>query len=158
MPKFIVLIAIFLLFSCNSNTVEKPSKLISKAKLTDILTEIHQAEGKINNLGIGSTDTTSFLYRKLQQQILTKYDVDTAAYYQSYKYYLLNTEDFAEICKNVVEKLTKINKLDSIADAKKPKLNLSVPKETIRAGKSINLFNNKHKMDSIRLKITHANK
>jgi hypothetical protein len=119
MKKVINLIFVCLLCACGTKNETPPPNLISKNKLANILSEIHQAESKVNNLGLFYNDTSYFLFRKFQTKILAKYEVDTSAYFQSYKYYLVNPEDFLDIYKDVVKQLAVINTRDSIITAKK---------------------------------------
>jgi Domain of unknown function (DUF4296) len=118
MKNVLLLTLVSFLFQCSTKNDTPPSNLIPKEKLANILTDIHQAESKVNNLAIINSDTNFFLFRKLQNQILEKYGVDTTAYFQSYKYYLINPEDFTDIYKQVVSQLTVIHKKDSTINAK----------------------------------------
>jgi Domain of unknown function (DUF4296) len=132
--------------SCSPKNGKRPENLISKSKMANILADIHLMEGEINNFGIPNTDTTSFLFRKFQANILAKHQIDTSAFNKSYKYYLINPEDFTDIYTDVVSIIEKRNKIDSTARAKIKKTIADpsrVKKDT--ALKSIN------KNDSIKL-------
>jgi hypothetical protein len=106
------------LLGCKFKLDQQPDNLVSKDKMIAILAEIHMTEGKINNLNIQSSDTTQFIYRKMEAEIFKKNKVDTADYYKTYKYYLVNAEEFSDMYKDVVKIIKAQNKLDSIAEAK----------------------------------------
>ena len=88
----------------------EPDNLIDETKMAIILTDVHLAEAKISKMGIGSTDTTALLFKRLHTQTLKKLDVDTASYSQSFVYYSARPEKLARIYEQVVEKLKVIAK------------------------------------------------
>ena len=167
MNKVISLIFVCLLSACGTKNETPPQNLIPKNKLANILSEIHQAESKVNNLGLVYNDTSYFLFRKFQTEILAKYEVDTTSYFQSYKYYLVNPEDFLDIYKDVVKQLAVINKQDSTINAKKIaykpdsakiKADLGTTLQEIKKVDQKGLFNRKLKLELIRGKAKNDKK
>jgi hypothetical protein len=122
MLKYTYLILLILFVSCNNSSIKKPKNLISVEEMAAILTDIHHLETKVANLNATNTDTANFVYRTLEQKIFVKHAVDTASYKQSYKYYLVNPEEFTAIYKVVVKNLEKEHKKDSILQLKEAKL------------------------------------
>lgn len=149
MDKIKLLFLAFLMFSCKQNIENEPDNLISKEKMINILSDIHRLEGVVNNMNIQNTDTTSFIYRKMEAQLFKKHEIDTAAYYKSYKYYLVNPDEFTEMYKKVVLSIKAKNKIDSLAEAKlsknKPDTNKNLNLKKDRIAK-----NRASKFDSIR--------
>jgi Domain of unknown function (DUF4296) len=154
--KSILLLLSIVLFSCAKKNGTKPSNLVSKSKMANILADIHLMEGDINNFGIPNTDTANFLYRKMETKIFAKYEVDTSDYVKSYKYYLVNPDDFTEMYKEVVEIIKEKNKVDSTARAKikKDLPDTTTIKKPIvnEIPKSMSIFSSKIKLDSLRKK------
>lgn len=101
-----------LLVRCNSDTGlgAEPANLIDEARMANILTEVHLSEAKISKMGIVSSDTSTLLFRRLQTKTLKKFDVDTAAYAQSFAYYSARPAKLAQIYEQVVEKLKAVEK------------------------------------------------
>lgn len=116
-----IIFLVWLFFSCNNSSEKRPPNLVSKEKLALVLADIHRMEGTVNGMSIQNSDTAGFIFRKLEAEIFKKYDLDTAAYFQSYKYYLVNSDDFTDIYKNVVAIIREKNKADSLAETKLPK-------------------------------------
>jgi Domain of unknown function (DUF4296) len=159
MKFYIFFILTIFLLACKTKNDKKPDVLVSKEKMVNILTDMHRMEGFVNNLGIQSSDTTQFFFRKLEAEIFKKYAVDTAAYYQSYKYYLINPEDFKEIYSDVVKQITAKNKIDSLAESKLKKVVVdTTKKDTVKLIKP-KIFGKKNLfMDSLRIKFKNAKK
>lgn len=146
---------IFIIFACKPKNDKKPDILISKSKMAKILAEIHELEGKISRLGIVNTDSSNFIYRKYEAQIFKKFEVDTSAYYQSFKYYLINPEDFTEIYRETVDILKENNKQDSIKNLKLKKESPDSSKiknsDSLKGKKTRgNILNLRHRLDTIK--------
>jgi hypothetical protein len=158
--KFINFLILVVLFAaCKAKNDKKPDVLVAKEKMVNILTDMHRMEGVVNNLGIQSSDTTQFFFRKLEAEIFKKYAVDTAAYYQSYKYYLINPEDFKEIYDDVVKQIVAKNKVDSLAESKLPKVKIDTTKKDTSKLTKPKIFGKKNLfMDSLRIKFKNAKK
>lgn len=122
----------FYFLACKSPNGEKPKNLLSKEKMADILVAMHKAEALTNSAGIPSSDTSFYIFEQYEKEIFKKQQVDTADYYKSYKFYLVNPEEFADLYKLVVDNITIQNKADSTAEAKAKK---NKPKEKVDSTK-----------------------
>lgn len=98
-----ILLLTFWLTACGSD--EKPENLIPKDKMAKVLTEIHILEAQINNLHFQHEDSSVFVYQKKKVQLLKTYDLDTATFRSSFKYYLLNPDKMKEIYAEVKKAL-----------------------------------------------------
>ncbi|MES2794725.1 MAG: DUF4296 domain-containing protein [Bacteroidota bacterium] len=159
--KYILLLAFcILLGACKPKFDKKPEKLVPKDKMVKILSDMHRMEGFVNNMGIQNTDTSQFIFRKLEAKIFKKYQVDTAAYYASYKYYLINPDDFTEMYKQVVKSIKEKNKADSLVEAKSKKNEVDTSKvDKLKVPTTPrNLKNRKFNIDSIKARFSHAKK
>lgn len=78
--------------------------------MASILTEVHLAEARVSKMAVGSADTSALLFKRLHTNTLTKYDVDTASYTQSFVYYSARPEKLAKIYEQVLDKLKAIEK------------------------------------------------
>lgn len=112
------LILFFTGYSCKNSLENKPDNLVPKDKMIQILADIHRLEGHVNNMNIQNTDTLSFIYRKMESDIFKKHKIDTAAYFKSYKYYLVDPQEFTDLYGEVVLLIKNKNKADSTAEVK----------------------------------------
>lgn len=113
----------FWLTACGSD--EKPENLIPKDKMTKVLSEIHILEAQINNLHFQHEDSSVFVYQKMKVKLLKTFDLDTATFSRSLKYYLLNPDKMKEIYAEVKKALeAKKKQIQAKVDleAKKKKL------------------------------------
>lgn len=103
MRKYIILffsVSLFLL-TCHSS----PDGIIKPDVMTNVLTEIHLADGSMIN--IPQVPDSIYKYGMGRyMQIFNKYHTDTAQFRKSYKYYTMHPEDMAKIYDNVLKKLT----------------------------------------------------
>jgi len=102
-------------------TSDKPSNLLPEDKMVDILEDIHLTESKVNNLAMGSSDSSLAIFKKLASDILKKHQVDTAAFRKSYQYYVAQPEEFKAIYNKIIEHLEVKKKAASKSDALKAK-------------------------------------
>lgn len=114
-------------------TSDKPSNLLPENKMVDILEDIHLTESKVNNLAMGSSDSSLAIFKKLETDILKKHLVDTAAFRKSYQYYVTEPEEFKAIYNKIVEHL-EVKKKAAIklgaVKTKKDSTNIKIVKET----------------------------
>lgn len=122
--KYMLILA--LVFSCNTNSIEKPNKpsnLIGKAKMVDIIYDMSlftaaKGVGKwnIENKGISPED---FIYEK--------YEIDSIQFVLSNAYYSYNTENLEGIYNKVNERLEQekvyFDSIIKIEDIERGKLN-----------------------------------
>lgn len=99
MKKLLAFGLITLFFSCNSS-VEKPKNLIDKDKMTDILYDISLLEAiKTQNINGGLTVKTANEY------IYKKYNIDSAQFVNSNKYYASDLEEYKKMFEKIKERL-----------------------------------------------------
>lgn len=117
-------------------TSDKPSNLLPEDKMVDILEDIHLTESKVNNLAMGSSDSSLAIFKKLETDILKKHQVDTADFRKSYQYYVTEPEEFKAIYNKIVEHLEVKKKaaIKSVAiKTKKDSTKTKIVKETAPA-------------------------
>lgn len=110
MRKYILVALIILVFGCHSNTVEKPTNLIDKDKMTDILYDISLLEAVKNqniNGGITSKIANQFIYKK--------YKIDSIQFVKSNTYYASDIEEYKKMFEKIKARLnTEIQKNDAV--------------------------------------------
>ncbi len=126
MHKIIYSFLIFLLsFSCSKD--KTPENLIPSDKLAEILSELHVIEAKANRIG-----KTAYLkmkeYKKLEEEFLTKYQIDTLQLRVSLDYYSTTGKEGVKLYTKV-EKLLKSRK-DSLTKIQDKKTANKSQKET----------------------------
>ncbi len=82
-----LLCVVGLLTACTDLDEKQPDNLIPESKMAAVLTDIHLAEARVSRLGLGSLDSSTLVYKRLEKQIFQKHKVDTSAYSKSYQYY-----------------------------------------------------------------------
>jgi hypothetical protein len=141
MPKFIVIIILGLLFSCNEKVVEKPENLIPEDKMAAILYDISLLNaGKIINESIlNEYDIKPMGY------IYTKHDIDSVQFVKSDTYYASMPTEYEAIYTKVKDRLEKDEKFlederqrkqDSLVEAKE-KLNPNLKKPPVNIKDSL---------------------
>jgi hypothetical protein len=141
MPKFIVIIILGLLFSCNEKVVEKPENLIPEDKMAAILYDISLLNaGKIINESIlNEYDIKPMGY------IYTKHDIDSVQFVKSDTYYASMPTEYEAIYTKVKDRLEKDEKFlederqrkqDSLVEAKE-KLNPNLKKSPVNTKDSL---------------------
>ena len=102
MKKIIVLFCcVFLVISCNNNSVEKPNNLIGKDKMVDILYDISLLEAIKNqniNGGISTKTGNDYIYKKFK--------IDSIQFVKSNKYYASNIDEYKKMFEEVKARLT----------------------------------------------------
>jgi hypothetical protein len=109
MKNFLVIIGICLLMiSCNSKAVEKPKNLISEDVMVDILYDLHVFNSiKLNAISNANQDN-----RSPADYIYQKYEVDSAQFASSDRYYAADIEEYEKCAhlkqiQDIVEKFIK---------------------------------------------------
>ena len=111
MKKNLSIIGICLLMlCCNSKTVEKPKNLISEDVMVDILYDLHVFNAiKLNAISNANQDN-----RSPAAYIYQKYEVDSAQFASSDRYYAADIEEYEKLYQRVTTKITDENaKIDS---------------------------------------------
>lgn len=109
----------FAVFSCGNEVVEKPDNLIEKEVMVDILYDLALIQSaETNNPSAFSQNEI-----KVNELIYKKYDIDSATFAQSNRYYASDPHNYQKLFKQVSEKIA----------AKKEALNQQSLKETGKA-------------------------
>ena len=107
LPRLVPVWALLTLLTACDFTDKKPGNLIPADKMVNVLAEVHLAESKVSRLNLRGTDSANLVYKRLEQAIFKKYQVDTSAYTKSYIYYSSHPAEFEVLYQRVVEKLQK---------------------------------------------------
>lgn len=94
-----------LIFGCQNSAVEKPSNLIKKNKMIDILYDISLLEAvKSQNIngGISSKEINKYIFKK--------YKIDSVQLVKSNKYYASDVAEYKKMYQKVKERLDAENK------------------------------------------------
>lgn len=161
--KFIkFLFLLFWLSACGSNT--KPDDLISEDKMAKILTEIHILEAQINNVHFQHEDSSVYVYQKMKVKILKTFDLDSATFKRSFKYYLLNPDKmkgiYTEVKKLLEAKKKVIEANKKLEDKKKQlledKKTKKMPKAVQKADSLMRLKNELQSKEAVRKHLIRA--
>jgi len=102
----ILALILFLFISCSQKKLEsKPSGLLSKDKMTDVLVDIHLAEGAADNRKLKSGQIDLMMTTRYKE-LFQKHEITYEEFKVSYDYYMNHAEELAEIYTEVVNKLT----------------------------------------------------
>ncbi len=101
MKKIIVYLVAGIFFWSCSESVKKPSNLISKEKMIDILYDMNLFQ-TIRNNDYRLYETYNI---DPEQYVYTKYDIDSLQFVQSNKYYALNAEEYEKMLDVVIERI-----------------------------------------------------
>lgn len=103
MKNFLVIIgSCLLMISCNSKAVEKPKNLISEDVMVDILYDLHVFNSiKLNAISNANQDN-----RSPADYIYQKYEVDSAQFASSDRYYAADIEEYEKLYQRVTSKIT----------------------------------------------------
>ena len=122
-----LLLSLWLFAACAAPTDEQPDNLIPEGRMATILTEIHLAESQVSRIGLGSSDSSNVVYKRLEGQIFRKFKVDTSAYNRSYSYYSSHPVQMETIYKQIVENLKKKS------DVQQKQMHSKKPVKSLRA-------------------------
>ncbi len=121
---------IFLL-SCGEEQ-GKEKDIVNSGTMARILVDIHLAEGKVNQAKL-PLDTALSYYKFLEGEIYEKYNVDSAAFNKSMRYYTVNIRELDKIYEIVLDSLNLMStKQDEIEEAEKEKEKEEEEKEESR--------------------------
>ena len=105
MKKIIFFCLAILAIGCNNSVIEKPSNLIEKDKMVDILYDISLLE-TVKSQGI----KRGFTQSEINQYILKKYKIDSLQLISSNKYYASDAEEYKRMFEKVKAKLDEDDK------------------------------------------------
>ena len=147
MKKYFVFGLIVLFFGCKMKSIEKPSNLIDKDKMIDILYDISLLEAiKTQNIngGISAKMGNDYIYKK--------YKIDSVQFVKSNKYYASDIEDYKKMFVKIKERLNaETSKIDATMK-KKGQPVLPKPNSTLNSDTpQVQLLFLKGKRESFRL-------
>lgn len=105
MKKIIFFCVAVFTISCNNSVIEKPSNLIEKDKMVDILYDISLLE-TVKSQGI----KRGFTQSEINQYILKKYKIDSTQLISSNKYYASDADEYKKMFEKVKAKLDEDDK------------------------------------------------
>ncbi len=94
--------------ACTAPEDERPDKLVPTDQMADILTEVHLAEARVSRMALTSIDSSNIVYKRLENQIIKKYQLDTAVYRKSYIFYSSHPREMETIYQQVTKNLQNI--------------------------------------------------
>lgn len=103
----ILLLNGWLFAACALPQDDQPDNLIPEEQMSAILTEIHLAEARVSRMGLGASDSSNVVYKRLERQIFKKLKVDTSAYSKSYVYYSSHPRQMETIYTKIAANLKK---------------------------------------------------
>lgn len=102
---YIVVLSIFL-WACTSNTIiKKPTNLIPKEQMVDLLTDLYLANGGDHIKNINKQRNVNYF-----PFVFEKHQIDTTRFRESNYYYTSRIDDYDEILKKVEERLKALKK------------------------------------------------
>ena len=105
MKKIVLLCLVFLTISCQDSAIEKPSNLIEKDKMIDVLYDLSLLEAvKSQNIKGGISA------EEINQYIFKKYKINKKQFVASNKYYASDVEEYKKMFDQIREKIDKENK------------------------------------------------
>ena len=93
--------------ACTAPEDKQPDNLIPESRMATILTEVHLIESQVSRIGLKTSDSSNIVYKRLENQVFRKFQVDTSAYTKSYIYYSSHPRQMEVIYKQVTESLKK---------------------------------------------------
>lgn len=101
--RFRIILLVLALTACGSD--DKPKDLIAEDKMVVALSEIHVLESQVSDMHLSNSDTALLVYQKLKVKTLKKYNIDTANFNLSLRYYIANPASFKDIYTEVKKQL-----------------------------------------------------
>jgi hypothetical protein len=101
MKKLIFIFISVLLISCNEKPVPKPDNLLSKEVMEEIIYDMAILQAAETHKPQILSDNNI----KIKDFIYKKYKIDSATYFQNYKYFASDIKSFKKIYKHVNERI-----------------------------------------------------
>ncbi|MBC3783842.1 DUF4296 domain-containing protein [Spirosoma utsteinense] len=102
-----LLLISWLLGACAAPEDARPDNLMPETQMANILTEIHLIEARVSRMGLGSSDSSNIVYKRMENQVFKKMKVDTSTYTKSYIYYSSHPRQMETIYKQIIDNLKK---------------------------------------------------
>ncbi|MTI32708.1 DUF4296 domain-containing protein [Xanthovirga aplysinae] len=113
MKKFFLILSLGLAFSCDTKKSvplsPKPDSLLSEEQMISFLVDVQILEGKIKALNL-KRDSAEVLFTYYEKELYKEHGFSDSVYLKSYRYYLENTEEMADIYQAVYDSLELRNK------------------------------------------------
>lgn len=120
MKNFLSFIILIILVSCSDKPVQKPDNLLSKEEMENIIYDI-------SILQAADVFKPEILVKnniKIKNYIYKKYTIDSATFFQNYRYYAADIKTFKKIYKNVNNRIeSQKSEIDTVLKTK----NIQVP-------------------------------
>lgn len=95
---------IFFLAACSSGKDSRiPKNVLKKEKMAEVLTDVHIAEGKLNNMPL--TDSTKALARQYYAEIFKIHHITPEEFQRSMDFYMDNPKILEEVYEPVLQDL-----------------------------------------------------
>ncbi len=113
MKRLILISTLFLLLnSCKDSTLTTAG-ILTQEQMIPIITDLHIAEAKVQNMAFKHQDSSYSMYVKLEAEILKKYNVSKTVYDSSFNYYSKNLNLLNEIYEKSIDSLNLKNTKNS---------------------------------------------
>ena len=112
MKKLVFLFILIIFLSCNNKPVSKPDNLLSKEVMEDIIFDLAILQAAETYMPQKLSD------KKIvsEEYIYKKYEIDSATYFQNYKYYASDIKNFKKIYKKVNDRINENKiRLDTVS-------------------------------------------
>ena len=93
------------LLACSQQEEQKPAHLLPRAKMVQILADVHTAEATVEHQVI-YPDTALMTFNYLQRQILEKHHVKEQDFRDTYTYYLNHLKEMDKLYEIIIDTLS----------------------------------------------------
>lgn len=103
--RIYILFFVFIAFITSCNQDNKPENVLDKSKMATILRELHKAEAFVST-NFQYNDSSKYVYKKLEDSILTANGTQLVAFDSSMAYYSRNIKLLDEIYAEAIDSLS----------------------------------------------------
>ena len=103
MKKRLIALILLAVSACSSDT--NSGEILDQQEMVSYLVELHLTEAAVTNLR-ESPDSSRFIFKIYEQEILSQHDVTDSVFVNSYNYYLRHPDQLQEIYTAVVDSLS----------------------------------------------------
>lgn len=111
--NFSNLILLTVLFVACLEKEKLPDNILPQKKMTHIMIQVHLLEAKIGQLGI-SMDSAKVVYQYFERVVLKKAGIDSTRYFESFNYYSIHPEFFADVYAAVTDSLMEMESKEKL--------------------------------------------
>ena len=105
MMQIYIVFFVLLAFITSCNQGNKPENVLEKNKMATVLRELHKAEAYVST-NFQYNDTSKYIYKKLEDSILTANGTQLIAFDSSMAYYSRNIKLLDEIYAEAIDSLS----------------------------------------------------